>query len=133
MSTKKKAKPAPKTPVVKVETRIATPHPLALNGNELRWFNMIQGPVDGWFSLGAHGNPPFGIPVQLTGIISVYGHPQLTVGTGIRTPEIGPDGKEIWHCNFQCDRDRLGALLTDWRPLMMPPMQRSAKISDSEK
>lgn len=81
--------------------------------------DFIQGPMDGWFHFGKHGNPPFGVPVQLT---MVDGDGKLIcTGVGRRTPAIGPEGKERWEC-FTAFPPMDGVnVLGHWRALSAAP------------
>jgi hypothetical protein len=97
------------------------PHPLTLNSNEGRWFNLCEGPCNGWFSFGDHGNPPFDIPVQVcVGDGADAKAPFFTV-VGIRTRVIDEAvGKERWALWGQFPiPSSYGALY--WRPLSVPP------------
>ncbi len=96
------------------------PHPLILNPNEATWIHHAVGPIDGWFSFGEHGNPPFHTPVQV-----LMTHPKtgarVCVGVGFRTTEIDPKmDKERWILKFQFD-PLPPAIMTHWRPLSAPP------------
>jgi len=99
----------------------APPHPLVLNRNESRWFNLCEGPYNGWFSFGEHGNPPFDVPVQVT-----MGHGEdakqpLFSAVGIRTREINSVvGKEQWRVVSEFPIPA-GYGTVYWRPLSIPP------------
>lgn len=120
------------TPTAAPATAVAPTHPLALNANEGRWFNLISGPIDGWFSFAEHGNPPFGMPVQIafeveippSAVTPTDPRPVKTAlfsGAGIRTQSIDPAyGKESWRC-IAMFPDRPPGMLTHWRPLSAPP------------
>jgi hypothetical protein len=125
--TKIKAKP-PKTPAraVPAETDEPTvpkvrPHPMSLNPNEGRWFNLCRGPIDGWFSFGLHGNPPFGIPVQVVIRSKIINSEVVRVGTGIRTREVEYFRKELWNTVSGVPGDVLSGDLIYWRPLSPMP------------
>lgn len=75
-------------------TAITTPDPgpLDLNCNEGKWLAALKGPIPGgWFSFGLHGNPPFGVPVELAKG-GGRGKPDLEQGIllGYRTQELVP-------------------------------------------
>jgi hypothetical protein len=105
---------------------------LALNRNELAWFNLAAGPIDGWFSFGEHGNPPFDTPVQVVCLRQGPTGGVMHVAIGIRrrrfmNTEAGP--KEAWQVFTNPDfADPSGAsgTIIYWRPLS--PLPRSVAL-----
>lgn len=97
-------------------------HPLSLNVHEGVWFQRITGPVDGWYSFGDSGNPPFGQPVQLLlENLEQLEDRRTTVAVGWRTKEIDDhSGKEKWTVFSPFSRYP-GQGLTYWRPLSPAP------------
>lgn len=111
--------PAPKEPV----DQCSPPHALVLNPNEGMWMHFAVGPIDGWFSFGDHGNPPFDMPVAVMMSHRDSGE-RSHVAVGVRTREIDPHvEKERWEIRSQFKpTDGSPALgMTHWRPLPMPP------------
>lgn len=96
-------------------------HPLVLNPNEGMWMHHCVGPVEGWFSFGEHGNPPFKTPVQLL-FVDRNDHKRLCVGTGQRTDCVDEQHvKEKWEVQLQFDPFPGGQFMTHWRFLSAPP------------
>jgi hypothetical protein len=95
-------------------------HPLVLNPNEGVWMHYCNGPVDGWFSFGDHGNPPFRTPVQVL-FVDQDGK-RLCVAIGTRTSVVDERvGKEKWEVVGQFDPFPGGANMTHWRFQSAPP------------
>jgi hypothetical protein len=113
---------ANKKQVAVIAKNMPPPHPLELNRNEGRWLNTIAGPIDGWFSFQDHGNPPFGVPVQIAMAYEAQGQQVLVVGAGIRTNEIGLEKKEVWSCWVPFEMRSATGKLVFWRPLSKPPV-----------
>jgi hypothetical protein len=100
---------------------VSPPHPLFLNPNEGIWFHYAVGPIDGWFSFGLHGNPPFGVPVQV--LMTDEHGARGFVAVGVRTQDIDPRVvKERWEIRGQFQPDGGPRMqMTYWRPLSAPP------------
>ncbi len=102
--------------------REAPPHPLMLNPTEGIWMHYAVGPIDGWFSFGLHGNPPFNTPVQVLMTTADIGERGF-VAVGVRTKDVDPCVvKERWQLNGQFDFNGAPRMqMTHWRPLSLPP------------
>ncbi len=113
-------KPKPAEPSTNTE---APPHPLMLNPNEGIWMHYAVGPVEGWFSFGLHGNPPFDTPVQVLMCAKDIGERGF-VAIGVRTREIIPGVvKERWEIRSQFPPDGAPRVqMMYWKPLSLPPM-----------
>lgn len=114
----KQLRPVPPSPPVAPPK----PHPFQLNSHESHWQRYAHGPVDGWFAFSQHGNPPFGVPVQVAyDAPATNGEaPVRHVCVGVRTKEILPVlGKERWE--IYSEFPLVGNGLLFWRFLSFPP------------
>lgn len=124
--------PSAKPPIEANFAQQATrPHPLLLNIHEGIWFNLVSGPIGGWFSFADHGNPPFDMPVQVVVELDLNGEMRRCVGLGIRRDRLikrlfldpiiapGMPFTEAWEVTTAFPSQ--GAKLTHWRPLSGPP------------